>query len=56
VEAAGWGAGAEVTGCDIAVNWLEKARTRAAAEKEGGANRDGKRGQKMIVPAPARTT
>jgi SAM-dependent methyltransferase len=25
-------AGAEVTGCDIAVNWLEKARERAAAE------------------------
>ena len=25
-------AGAQVTGCDIAVNWLEKARTRAAAE------------------------
>src|SRR4051812_6848341 len=24
--------GAEVTGCDIAVNWLEKARERAAAE------------------------
>src|SRR5258706_7590688 len=25
-------AGAQVTGCDIAANWLEKARTRAAAE------------------------
>jgi len=25
-------AGAEVTGCDIATNWLEQARTRAAAE------------------------
>jgi SAM-dependent methyltransferase len=25
-------AGAQVTGCDIAVNWLEKARIRAAAE------------------------
>ncbi len=25
-------AGARVTGCDIATNWLEKARTRAAAE------------------------
>jgi SAM-dependent methyltransferase len=25
-------AGAEVVGCDIATNWLEKARTRAAAE------------------------
>ena len=25
-------AGAKVTGCDIATNWLEKARTRAAAE------------------------
>jgi SAM-dependent methyltransferase len=25
-------AGAQVTGCDIATNWLEKARTRAAAE------------------------
>lgn len=25
-------AGAQVTGCDIAVNWLEKARARAAAE------------------------
>src|SRR3954465_12913350 len=25
-------AGANVTGCDIATNWLEKARTRAAAE------------------------
>ena len=25
-------AGAEVTGCDIAVNWLEKGRARAAAE------------------------
>ena len=25
-------AGAEVTGCDIATNWLEKARARAAAE------------------------
>ncbi len=25
-------AGAHVTGCDIATNWLEKARTRAAAE------------------------
>lgn len=25
-------AGAQVTGCDIAVNWLEKARDRAAAE------------------------
>ena len=25
-------AGAKVTGCDIAVNWLEKARARAAAE------------------------
>src|SRR6187549_835594 len=24
--------GADVTGCDIAVNWLEKARTRAQAE------------------------
>jgi ubiquinone/menaquinone biosynthesis C-methylase UbiE len=26
-------AGAEVTGCDIATNWLEKARARAAAER-----------------------
>src|SRR5690242_11407228 len=25
-------AGAKVTGCDIATNWLEQARTRAAAE------------------------
>ena len=25
-------AGAKVTGCDIAMNWLEKARARAAAE------------------------
>ena len=25
-------AGAQVTGCDIATNWLEKARARAAAE------------------------
>src|SRR4051794_1980305 len=25
-------AGAQVTGCDIAVNWLDKARARAAAE------------------------
>jgi ubiquinone/menaquinone biosynthesis C-methylase UbiE len=25
-------AGARVTGCDIATNWLEKARTRAAGE------------------------
>src|SRR5262244_2729494 len=26
-------AGAQVSGCDIAANWLEKARTRAAAER-----------------------
>src|SRR5262252_7889916 len=26
-------AGARVTGCDIATNWLEKARARAAAER-----------------------
>jgi SAM-dependent methyltransferase len=26
-------AGAEVTGCDISTNWLEKARARAASEK-----------------------
>src|SRR5687768_17466212 len=25
-------AGVNVTGCDIAVNWLERARTRAASE------------------------
>src|SRR5213593_2454978 len=36
-------AGAQVTGCDISTNWLEKARSRAAAEglevtfKEGDA-------------------
>src|ERR1041385_7117535 len=27
-------AGAVVTGCDIATNWLEKARTRAAADRK----------------------
>jgi 2-polyprenyl-3-methyl-5-hydroxy-6-metoxy-1,4-benzoquinol methylase len=26
-------AGAQVTGCDISTNWLEKARARAAAER-----------------------
>ena len=26
-------AGAKVTGCDIATNWIEKARARAAAER-----------------------